>query len=92
MQPLRGCTCRLRRQHVQTPEVAKRELCASLPNNACRKLATIVTCTIQGLRQALGCNHVKVSFLGRSLVIGKWNLLLSDGTLLSCCFYADYIR
>ena len=53
---------------------APEALCVSLPNNACRELATIVTCTIQGLRHVPGCNHVKVSFWGAlefSLVIAN---------------------
>ena len=73
---------------------ASEQLCVSLPNNACRALATIVTCTMHGLRHAPGSNHVCVSFLGvftlsfvmfvgaltLSFVISKYNLQLSDGT------------
>ena len=62
---------------------ASEPLCVSLPNNACRELATIVTCTMHGLRHAPGSNHVCVSFLVMftfSFVICKYNLHSSDGT------------
>ena len=66
---------------------ASEQLCVSLPNNACRELATIVTCTMHGLRHAPGSNHVWVSFLGVftfSFVISKINLQSSDETTQLC--------
>ena len=53
---------------------ASEPLCASLPNNACRAFATIVTCTMHGLRQAPGSSHVCFSIIvvfTLSFVIGK---------------------
>lgn len=66
---------------------ASEPLCESLPNNACRELATIVTCTMQGLRHAPGSSHVCVSFFGVftfSFVISKYNLQPSDRTSQYC--------
>ncbi len=62
---------------------ASEPLYVSVPNNACRALATIVTCTMHGFRHAPGSNHVCVSILGIimfSFVICKYNLQSSDGT------------
>ena len=70
---------------------ASEQLCVSLPNNACRELATIVTCTMHGLRHAPGSNHVWVSFLGVftfSFVISKFNLQSSDETTQLCRAYS----
>lgn len=61
---------------------ASAPLCDSWPNNACRALATMVTCTMHGFRHAPGSNHLNVSFLVMfkfASVINKCNLLSRDG-------------
>ena len=70
---------------------ASEPLCVSLPNNACRELATIVTCTMHGLCHAPGSNHVNVSFsalFAFSFVISKYNLQSSDGTSQFCSAFS----